>query len=307
MEQAAILIPAYKPDHVRQAVESALAQDPPAAEVIISDDCPGEAVYQEVRDLVGNNRVAYHRNRPALGLAGNYLRLAELTRAPWLKYLDDDDILFPGALAGLRAAARDCPGAMLVIGGVRFQDEAGTERDLSPGLPPCLPGRAYLDGVWERNAATLFTRMLVRREVMEEIAGLAPPTRMISLDELVGFTAAILGNIAARPEVDCIHRIHRAGYSGSLDVETLWADFFSVLAPCQLARDRGTLPEEDLRRFRTRAVCKLARGTMTKLMRHGDHRGLKELWSRLWGLDRGLALRSLCSPRIWIKLAKSLG
>jgi hypothetical protein len=45
---------------------------------------------------------------------------------------------------------------------------------------------------------------------------------------------------------------------------------------------------------------------MTKLIRHGERRALREFWGRLWSLDRGLALRALCSPRIWVRLLKSL-
>ena len=307
MEQVAVLIPAYKAGHIRQAVETALAQDYPAVEVILSDDCPVGAVYQVVRDLVEAGRITYQRNTPALGLAGNYLRLAEMTAAPWLKYLDDDDILEPSAISVLLAGAKACPDAMLVISGVRFLEENGDFRDMVHDLPACVLGRDFLTRCWADNAATLFTRMLVRREVMDEVRRLSPPARMISLDELVGFTAAILGNIGYAPQVACTHRIHRGGYSGSLDVETLWADLFSVLAPCELARAKAALPEADIRRFRTRAVRKLARGTMTKLIRHGERRALREFWGRLWNLDRGLAVRAVCSPRIWIRLLKSLG
>ncbi len=307
MERVAVLIPAYKASHVREAVESALAQDHPDLEIVVSDDCPDGAVFAAIRDLVEADRVAYHRNTPALGLAGNYLRLAELTTAPWLKYLDDDDILAPEAVGVLLAASRACSGATLVIGGVRFLEESGASRDLVHDLPSCVPGRDFLTRHWAANAATLFTRMLVRREVMDEVRRLSPPARMISLDELVGFTAAILGNIGYDPRVACVHRIHGAGYSGSLDVETLWADLFSVLAPCELARARRALPEEDIRRFRTRALRKLARGTMTKLIRHRQHRGLAEFWSRLWALDRAMALRTAMSPRVLIRFLKSLG
>lgn len=307
MERVAVLVPAYKAGHVRQAVESALAQDYPDLEVLVSDDCPDGGVFAALRDLVESGRVGYHRNTPALGLAGNYLRLAELTTAPWLKYLDDDDILAPEAVGVLLAASRACSRATLVIGGVRFLEESGATRDLVHDLPSCVMGRDFLTRIWADNAATLFTRMLVRREVMDEVRRLSPPARMISLDELVGFTAAILGNIAYAPQVSCTHRIHGAGYSGSLDVETLWADLFSVLAPCELARARRALPEADIQRFRARAVRKLARGTMTKLIRNRQRQGLAEFWSRLWALDRGMALRTALSPRILIRLLKSLG
>ena len=108
-----ILIPAYNAaPWVRQAVESALAQEYEPKEVIVADDGStdgtlailrrfGEAIRLEALSHAGGNAA---RNR-----------LTELARGEWLQYLDADDALLPHKIRNQMRFLADRRGELDVI------------------------------------------------------------------------------------------------------------------------------------------------------------------------------------------------
>lgn len=87
-----VLIPAYKPEYFEAALNSALQQDYPNLEVVVSDDSPDTRI-QDMVARVGDKRLRYVRNEPANGQLKNYLSLIHLAKGEFLKYLNDDDVL----------------------------------------------------------------------------------------------------------------------------------------------------------------------------------------------------------------------
>lgn len=101
--KVSILIPSYKPNWFREALLSALNQTYGNIEIIVSDDCPTDAIRQ-ICDEYGD-RISYICN-PNPGRAGfnNLLHLLSLAQGEYIKYLFDDDALHPECVAHLAAA-----------------------------------------------------------------------------------------------------------------------------------------------------------------------------------------------------------
>jgi glycosyltransferase involved in cell wall biosynthesis len=95
----AILIPAYRQAHLAAwALESALATD--AGEIIVSDDRSADGT-QEVLSHYRDPRLRIVEQASTVGLWRNHLALLQMTRRPWIKFLQQDDRLLPGGLAAL--------------------------------------------------------------------------------------------------------------------------------------------------------------------------------------------------------------
>ncbi|RWY84108.1 glycosyltransferase [Rhizobium leguminosarum] len=92
MPRVSICIPAYKPDFFELALKSAIAQSYTDAEIIVSDDCPTDAI--EAICSRYSSLVSYSRN-PHPGEYTNIMRLAGLAQGEYIKYLFDDDVLNP--------------------------------------------------------------------------------------------------------------------------------------------------------------------------------------------------------------------
>jgi len=99
-----ICIPTYRrPDLLRIAVSSALAQTYPEIEVIVGDDSPdrfSERIIEELR-ATAPRVIRYERNNPGLGQNDNVNKLFTLAHGDRLVLLHDDDVLLPDALAEL--------------------------------------------------------------------------------------------------------------------------------------------------------------------------------------------------------------
>lgn len=92
MPRVSICIPAYKPDYFEFALRSAIAQSFTDTEIIVSDDCPTDAI-KNICDRY-SGFIQYSRN-PDPAEYKNVIRLAGLAQGEYLKYLFDDDVLHP--------------------------------------------------------------------------------------------------------------------------------------------------------------------------------------------------------------------
>lgn len=137
-ELVSILIPGFKPRHLRECLDSALKQTWPNTEIILSDDCKTDEVRRICADY--EPRVQYVRN-PNPGISGhnNMRHLCHLARGKYLKFLLDDDLLHPECVR-LMVEAMERTGSHLAFSPRRLIDEHG-----NPLPPPALfkaqPGR----------------------------------------------------------------------------------------------------------------------------------------------------------------------
>jgi glycosyltransferase involved in cell wall biosynthesis len=96
MTKITVGIPAFRTKFLLEAISSVLTQTCQDFELLISDDSPDN----EVSDLVGRIRDPRIRliQGPRKGLVANSAHVWENASAPLLKFLYDDDKLYPTAL-----------------------------------------------------------------------------------------------------------------------------------------------------------------------------------------------------------------
>ena len=119
--RVSILIPAFRPTWIHQAIHSALAQTFTDFELIVSDDSDGDEVEKLVRTWL-DKRLQYFRN-PTRGVPGsNRDFLISCARGEYIKFLFDDDFLYPHSLKLLLSIARRT-GCALAFHSRRWVDE----------------------------------------------------------------------------------------------------------------------------------------------------------------------------------------
>jgi glycosyltransferase involved in cell wall biosynthesis len=111
-----IVIATYRsrPDHLRVAVASALAQSMADIEVIVSDDSPDDALSELVAGF-HDERLRYRHNAPALGVARNHWLSFGEARGEFIVILNHDDLLEPRSVEALMQALRAEPRAVLAF------------------------------------------------------------------------------------------------------------------------------------------------------------------------------------------------
>lgn len=98
--RVSILIPSYNERFFPLALASACCQTCGEVEIVVSDDSPGEAIFEAVQRQ-NDPRIRYYRNSPGLGFHGNFTRCFEVASAPFIKFLNDDDMLSPSCVERL--------------------------------------------------------------------------------------------------------------------------------------------------------------------------------------------------------------
>ncbi len=129
-----ICIPTYRrPTLLLHCLHSCLLQDYRPLEIDISDNSPDD----ETRDLVNSVippagiTVRYWRNEPSLGPVGNQQRLFASARGRRFIYMNDDDVLLPGAATAMASAFALAPDVVIAYGREQIINSAG---EVQPAL-----------------------------------------------------------------------------------------------------------------------------------------------------------------------------
>lgn len=134
----AIVIPAWKPDFLRQALESLERQTSHDYHVYVGDDASPHHLDRVVEPFLATGRFSYHRfpdNRGGRDLVAQWTRCVELTRDEELVWLfSDDDVCSPECVESVLEAARIHPATDLFHFPVRVIDELGAPLQSDP---PC--------------------------------------------------------------------------------------------------------------------------------------------------------------------------
>ena len=96
-------LPVYNgANYLREALESAVAQGPELAEIVVSDNCSTDETPAIVAEFARRDpRVRHERSEVFLNQADNVSRAVRLCRNEWVQMLCHDDLLRPGALTAL--------------------------------------------------------------------------------------------------------------------------------------------------------------------------------------------------------------
>jgi glycosyltransferase involved in cell wall biosynthesis len=181
-----ICIPAYQGSRwIRDSIASALAQDYPRLEVVVSDDASRDGT-AEVAEGAGDARLRVVRSGHRLGMAANWNRSVELAHGDYIKFLMQDDLLDPTCVPRMAAILATNPAVGLVFssrsiavddpadaGSVRLARKLRALPERLGPLGEVNDGRAIFDamrrtGFWG-NWIGEPTAVMVRRDALRRV------------------------------------------------------------------------------------------------------------------------------------------
>ena len=97
MPRVSVLLPVYntRPEHLREAIDSILAQTFADFELLILNDCSTNADVEEVVKSYTDPRIVYAVNERNLGISPSRNRLLDMAQGEYLAVMDHDDISLP--------------------------------------------------------------------------------------------------------------------------------------------------------------------------------------------------------------------
>lgn len=159
-----VVIPTHnRLDMLRQAVASVLIEHAVPLQLVVVDDASSDGTAAWLATCA-DARLEHHVLSPGRGGSGARSVGLEHVRAPHVLFLDDDDLLEPGALPALLASLRRHPRAGRALGGHRVFGEGVCGR--RPAHPPVAltlrPWREEL-AIWNMPPGTMLWRTDVVR------------------------------------------------------------------------------------------------------------------------------------------------
>lgn len=153
-----VLLSHNREQYIRQALESAFAQDYEGElEYIISDDCSTDRTYAIINECVkaysGGRRVVVTQTPRNLHLAGNTNHAMQFVESDWVVRADDDDISCVDRCSIIGKAIADHPAASMIF--ARFS--TFTDAEETSVLEQSRQQRTHLYPAREVNPSSLFS------------------------------------------------------------------------------------------------------------------------------------------------------
>ncbi|MCG0069549.1 glycosyltransferase family 2 protein [Streptomyces tricolor] len=240
-EVAVVVIGYNDRAHVGDAVRSALAQGPAVAEVIAVDDCSTDGSDALLARLAAEEpRLRVVRRSVNSGGCGSPRNAGiDAATAPYVMFLDSDDVLPPGAVDALLAAAREARAE--VAGGLCVRRELPSGRE-QPWQAPLYAEHTVL----ERPARlprlvhdTLCVNKLYRTDFLRDHGIRFPEGRFLYEDFV--FSARVLARdprIALVPDRVYVWQVRRSAERLSLSLDRGRVDNWTArIEACALAYD----------------------------------------------------------------------
>lgn len=202
-----VVIPAYRcAGTLAASIDSALAQDVPM-EILVIDDCPDAPVAQVMEQYRDDGRVIYLRNEKNLGAAETRNRGVAQAKAPYVAFLDSDDLWRPGKLKK-QLAALERTGAVLCCTARELMTPDGV---FTGKIIPVKETISYKD-LLKHNSINC-SSVLIRTEVAKQF----PMTFAESHEDYIMWLRVLqaYGNACGINEPLLQYRLSNTGKSGS--------------------------------------------------------------------------------------------
>jgi len=167
-------IPTYNraADHLRAALESALAQNYQPLEIIVSDNCSTDNTGEVVASYA-DPRIRYVRHDPGLGPLGNFNYCVQAAKGDYLLLLHDDDLIDPDMIETCMAAADYASTYGIIRTGVRTIDNDGNVTYESPNRVGGLGVTDFFIGWFTGKTAIYFCNTLYNTRYLRDLGGFA--------------------------------------------------------------------------------------------------------------------------------------
>ena len=312
MALVSILIPTFnQADYIGQAVESALQQDWPELEVIVSDDGSSDDTQHVLEKYRDDGRVRLSRNTENLGRVGNYRKgLYELANGEWALNLDGDDYLIDSSYISkaMRLAQTDSTIDLIFANAYRLRDDIdGSLRksDHNEHLPNLLEGKdLFLRFATEKlslDHLTCVYKVQKARDIDFYRANI------ISADWESLFRYILTGRVAYFSDCVAAWRIHGENATRIMSVEDRVQNLQRIVGPYREAKVQDVFPSRVIESWFDKMIFRLADVNVRRLIRYGDDEGRKHYMQELKKVNPRVYARIRRQPRIiWKQLKRAM-
>lgn len=202
-----VIMPAYRCcSTICDSIESVLCQDVPM-ELLVIDDNDDDSMAPIRERYAGDSRVVFHKNPRNMGAAASRNRGVELAKAPYVAFLDSDDIWKPGKIKK-QLEILEQTGAVLCCTARELMTPEGTPTGRVLPVAPEISYKRLL-----RHNAISCSSVVIRTEAMRG----CPMAHEDSHEDYIAWLKILREHGSARGinEPLLLYRLSNTGKSGS--------------------------------------------------------------------------------------------
>jgi glycosyltransferase involved in cell wall biosynthesis len=310
MTLVSVLIPTFnQAKYIGQAVESALKQDWPELEVVVSDDASSDETQHVLEKFRDNERVRISRNTENLGRVGNYRKcLYELAHGAWALILDGDDYLIDSSYISraMTLAQADSSIDLLFANAYRRRD------DIDGSLHKPHENRHMPDLLEGKD---LFLRLATEKVSLFHLTCLYKVQKARALDtyraDIISsdweslFRYILTGRVAFFSDCVAAWRIHGQNATRTLSVEDRVQNMLRITGPYREAKAQGVFPSRVIETWFDSMLFRNADVNVRDLIRSGDGEGRRRYLRELKKINPKVYARIRRRPKIiWKRLIR---
>jgi glycosyltransferase involved in cell wall biosynthesis len=271
MKKVSIAITVYNQAHyIGQAVESALTQDYPNLEVVVSDNHSTDAIEEVMSRYTPDPRVKYFRNETNLGMIGNFRKaLYEYSTGDYALHLDGDDYFIDPGYIRKAMDLIDSQGLTMVFAKSKSlyeKDNILIEDKVNRDLPEIIDGNWLFLKFYKGYSLPTLTVVHDRPYAME----IGFFEKNIRSTDWEGLLKLIIGKkIGFVNQFVGVWRRHGMNYTLNQDLDKIISNVEYIDSPYRFAMSRKAFPKDVLDLWRRRMLKRyfvqvLLRAAITK-------------------------------------------
>jgi len=309
--KVSILVPTHnRAPLLRQALESALAQDYENLEVVVSDNASTDGTVSLRERYASDPRVQWRRNPADIGVSANWRKLLyEFASGEYAKILCDDDYIAEKDHVSKAVRLIEANALGLVFSGTGIlREPEGRLFDFTLDVPAVLSPRWWLENLGRRNRfACIFPNLATNAVFHAETArrygafenSVFGMDYELALKFMLGSRTGYIGGM------QCVEREHPAHDGGIARLNVVMTGFVAFQRVREFGLSLGLDPAA-VDRFVHRAMVVFVESFALRAWFRENGFGPRSwlaLRRSLAGIDRRLVGKTLFSPRVIGKLA----
>ncbi len=281
LPKVSIIIPTYnRANYLVQAIESALAQDYPNLEIVVSDNCSTDKTEEVVKKYLSDKRFKYFRNEKNLGMTGNWRRaLYEYISGDWAIILSDDDYFIDNSYIS-KAIELIMKFEDLVIvhaNQVEYLEDKNIKIKINRKFPKIMNGidvflNYHLNQLVYFLATTIFN--------VNEIKKLDVFKKNINSSDWLEFLKlSLIGKIGFIEDHVSVYRVHSQSIAQKAELNDLIKNLDYILTPYEFAIKQKIIDRDSLYKWKKRMIKNYLYMVLIGLLKSKNNKAIKELFS----------------------------
>lgn len=239
--KVSIIIPTYnRAQYLGQAIKSALNQDYPNKEIIVSDNASTDNTFEVVKQFMNYPEFKYFRNETNIGMAPNWRKaLYEYATGEYAIILSDDDFFVDKSyISKAIKLFRENPTLGLVHANrIILYEKEGFAFKTSYQLPSIIDGREYFFNFGLNYPGPAFCTTIFNTELAKKLEAFLEENP--STDYLLWLKMMLFSDVGFIKNVVAVYRKHRNNISSNMDLNIHLKNLITFTKPAEMAKQLG--------------------------------------------------------------------